>query len=143
MKKKEREPGPVKNDVLNLVREKLKEKGLDLENLCCDEGAGSGVKVICVAAGLEESFQEMEKFPRGQTVMIRTDEETSRTLDAWVETGHFKSRSEAASLFLREGLKLRASELEKLTDALEQVKKAKERLHEKAGALFGKKKQTE
>jgi Arc/MetJ-type ribon-helix-helix transcriptional regulator len=143
MKKKAPQLDRAKKDVWDLVRDKLKEKGLDLENLCCDETAGPGVKVVCLAPGLEESFQEMGKYPRGQTVMIRTDEDTSRALDAWVETGHFKSRSEAASLFLREGLKLRASELEKLTDALEQVKKAKERLHDKAGALFGKKKPAE
>ncbi len=40
---------------------------------------------------------------------------------------------------MREGLKLRASELEKLTDALDEVKKAKDRLHEKAGEILGKK----
>jgi len=53
--------------------------------------------------------------------MIRTDEETTRTLDDWVETGYFKSRSEAAALFLREGLKMRADELAKLKEALEEV----------------------
>lgn len=140
MRKKEAKPDLAKKDIWNLIQARLKERGIDLENLCCDEADGSSVKVVCIAPDLEASFKEMEMFPRGQTVMIRTDEETSRTLDAWLETGHFKSRSEAAALFLREGLKLRASELEKLTEALEQVKKAKERLHEKAGALFGKKK---
>lgn len=136
-----KKPEADKRDVWRLVREKLKEEGIDLENLCCDKAAGSGVKVVCIAPGLDASFKEMEMFPRGQTVMVRTDEETSRTLDAWVETGHFKSRSEAAALFLREGLKLRASELEKLTDALREVKRAKDRLHEKAGEILGPKKQ--
>ena len=131
---------PDKKNAWRLVQEKLKEKGIDLENLCCDEAAGSSVKVVCIAPGLEASFKEMEMFPRGQTVMVRTDQETSRTLDAWVETGHFKSRSEAAALFLREGLKLRASELEKLTEALREVKRAKDRLHEKAGEILGQKK---
>ncbi len=130
-------------DLYNLVAEKLREKGIDLESCCCDETEGSNVKVVCLTPGLEGSFREMEKFPRGQTVMIRTDEETSRTLDAWVETGHFKSRSEAAALFLREGLKVRASELNTLTEALEQVKKAKAHLRQKASALFGEKKQSQ
>ena len=139
MMTKAKSPAPDQDATWRLVEDVLKEKGIDLENLCCDKTSGSGVKVVCIAPGLEASFKEMEMFPRGQTVMVRTDEETSRTLDAWVETGHFRSRSEAAALFLREGLKLRASELEKLTDALHEVKRAKERLHEKAGKILGKK----
>jgi Arc/MetJ-type ribon-helix-helix transcriptional regulator len=138
--RKKRVPDSGKNDLWGLVQKKLKEKGIDVDNLCCHDAAGANVKVVCIAPDLEESFLEMEKYPRGQTVMIRTDQETSRILDAWVETGYFKSRSEAAALFLREGLKLRASELGKLTDALEEVKTAKERLRAKAGDLFGRKK---
>ncbi len=89
---------------------------------------------------LEENFLEMAKSPRGLAVMIRTDEETSRTLDDWVETGYFKSRSEAAALFLREGLKMRADELDKLKGALGEVKAAKDKLHQKADEIFGRKK---
>jgi Arc/MetJ-type ribon-helix-helix transcriptional regulator len=137
-KKGPRNPG--KSDLWALVQRKLKEKGIDVDNLGCRDAAGANVKVVCIAPDLEESFQEMEKYPRGQTVMIRTDAETSRILDAWVETSYFKSRSEAAALFLREGLKLRASELGKLTDALEEVKAAKERLRAKATDLFGRRK---
>jgi len=140
MDRKKTRPNSGKSDLWNLVREKLKEKGIDVDNLCCNDAAGANVKIVCIAPDLEESFQEMGKYPRGQTVMIRTDEKTSRILDAWVETGYFKSRSEAAALFLREGLKLRASELEKLTDALEEVKTARERLRAKAGDLFGRRK---
>lgn len=125
------------NELWNLVMKELKEKGIEVENLCCGDQTDSALKVVCVAPNLEASVQEMGKYPRGQTVMIRTDEETSRTLDAWVETGQFKSRSEAAALFLREGLKLRASQLEDLTDALQEVQKARERLHEKARDIFG------
>ncbi|MDH4272005.1 MAG: hypothetical protein OEW18_08525 [Candidatus Aminicenantes bacterium] len=143
MEKKGMKPGPEKKAVWDLVQEKLNEKGLDLENLCCGDAEGANIKVVYIAPDLEDSVLEMGKYPRGQTVMIRTDEETSATLEAWVETGYFKSRSEAAALFLREGLKLRSSELGELRDALEQVKKAKERLHKKAGEVFGKKKQLE
>jgi len=123
----------------SFIQEKLREKGIDLDELCCDRPPGSAVKVICIAPGLDESYEEMGKSPRGATVMIRTDEETSRTLDDWVESGYFKSRSEAAALFLREGLKMRADELAKLKGALEEVKAAKDKLHEKADAIFGRK----
>lgn len=125
---------------LSFIQEKLREKGINLGDVCWGQTPDSPVKVVCVAAGLEESFLEMGKSPRGLVVMIRTDQETSRTLDDWVETGYFKSRSEAAALFLREGLKMRADELAKLKVALEEVKAAKKKLHEKANQVFGRKK---
>ncbi len=80
----------------------------------------------------------MGQVPRGHTLMVRIDEETKKTLDAWVETNYVKSRSEAAALFIREGLKVRASELEIMKEDLAQVKKAKNRLHEKAREIFEK-----
>ena len=49
---------------------------------------------------------------------------------------YFKSRSEAAALFLREGLKVRGSELEKLKDAIKLVEKAKSNLHAKARKIL-------
>jgi len=139
-KKEKAEAASQKPFSWSAIQEKLREKGIDLDELCCDRPPGSPAKVICIAPGLEESYMEMGKSPRGLVVMIRTDEETSRTLDDWVETGYFKSRSEAAALFLREGLKMRGDELAKLKEALAEVKAAKEKLHEKAGQVFGRKK---
>jgi Arc/MetJ-type ribon-helix-helix transcriptional regulator len=68
--------------------------------------------------------------------MVRVDAETARTLDAWVETGAVKSRSEAAALFIREGLNVRASELDRLKDALSGVEEAKDRLRREARDVF-------
>jgi len=48
-----------------------------------------------------------------------------------------RSRSEAAALFIREGLKVRAEELERLRDALREVEDAKRRLREKARGVLG------
>jgi Arc/MetJ-type ribon-helix-helix transcriptional regulator len=70
-------------------------------------------------------------------VMVRVDEETSRKLDAWVEAGAVKSRSEAAALFIREGLKVRQAELDKLEESLRDLEKARERVREKAREVFG------
>jgi len=50
--------------------------------------------------------------------MVRVDEDTSNALDAWVEAGAVKSRSAAAALFIREGLKVRDSELQDLKKGL-------------------------
>jgi len=69
--------------------------------------------------------------------MVRVDSETSEDLDAWVETGAVKSRSEAAALFIREGLRVRADELERLKGALDDVEAARERLRQQARHVFG------
>lgn len=129
------------SQTLDPVFEELRKHGIVLENLCCDDIEGARAKVICIEPDLGGSVREMGKTPRGETLMVRIDEETRKTLDAWVETGYFKSRSEAAALFMREGLKIRASELEKLKDALHQVAQAKNVLRDKASEIFGTKKE--
>jgi Arc/MetJ-type ribon-helix-helix transcriptional regulator len=68
--------------------------------------------------------------------MVRSDEETTKKLDAWLETGAFKSRSEAAALFIREGLKVHARELDELEEALQGVEAAKDHLKERAREVF-------
>ncbi|MFQ6105387.1 MAG: hypothetical protein ACE5OP_14020 [Candidatus Glassbacteria bacterium] len=128
-----------KVDVWAMIRDELKERGIELESLCCGAGDLSEMKMVCVAPNLKTSVQEIGKATRDQVVMVRIDEETSKALDAWVETGAVKSRSEAAALFINEGLKIRSSELEKLKDALKDVDEAKKRLREKARDIFGEK----
>ena len=64
----------------------------------------------------------MGESPRDHTVMVRVDEKTSKQLDSWVEIGAVKSRSEAAALFIREGLQMRADELAELEEALQKLK---------------------
>ncbi len=101
------------------------------------DGKGPRVKVVCVSPDLKESVEEMGQTQRDQVVMVRVDEETLESLDAWVATSAVKSRSEAAALFIREGLKVRADELEKLRDALREVQEAQDRLKERAKEIFG------
>jgi Arc/MetJ-type ribon-helix-helix transcriptional regulator len=125
-----------KSDIWVSIEKQLKERGIDLDK-CCQEGDQARMKVVCIAPDLGESYQELSKSVRGETVMIRIDENTNKNLDTWVETGYFKSRSEAAALFLKEGLKIRASELVKLKDSIDQLKKAKEKLRNEAKNIFG------
>ncbi len=117
------------------IKEELEARGIDLEADCWDE-SGSPIKVVCLAGGLSDSLKEMGKTPRDQVLMVRCDEETTKKLDAWLETGAFKSRSEAAALFIREGLKVHARELDELEEALQGVETAKDRLKEKAREVF-------
>ena len=94
-------------------------------------------KIIGITPNLGESVREMGESPRDHTVMVRVDEDTSKRLDAWVEIGAVKSRSEAAALFIREGLQVRADELAELEEALATVEKAKQGLRDKAKTVFG------
>jgi hypothetical protein len=95
------------------------------------------VKVVCLSADLRDSLVELGQTPRDQVLMVRVDKESIDQLDAWVETGAARSRSEAAALFLKEGLKVRASELRELSEALAQVQKARRALREKATKVLG------
>ena len=117
------------------IKEELEARGIDLDTDCSDE-SGFPIKVICMSGGLSDSLKEMGKTPRDQVLMVRCDEETTNKLDAWLETGAFKSRSEAAALFIREGLKVRASELDELEEALKGVEVAKDNLKAKAREVF-------
>jgi Arc/MetJ-type ribon-helix-helix transcriptional regulator len=128
--------------ILSSIEEHLSEAGLDVD-LCGDSGVWSWpknskrVKVVCVTPGLKQSVDELGKSPRDQVVMVRVDSTTSEALDAWVETGAVKSRSEAAALFIREGLRVRADELERLRGALRDVEQARDRLRAQAREVFG------
>ena len=128
--------------ILGSIQEGLEEAGInvDLGGNCTTWSwpkKSKRVKVVCVAPGLKDSVDEMGKAPRDQVVMVRVDSETSESLDAWVQTGAVKSRSEAAALFIREGLRVRADELERLKGALDDVEAARERLRQQARHVFG------
>ena len=125
-----------------MIQKRLQEKGIDFElpegfDFCCGGEDGPEVKVVCVAPDLKESVEEMGQTPRDQVVMVRVHATTLEQLDAWVATGAVKSRSEAAALFIREGLKVRSDELERLRDALREVEEARERLRDRAKEVFG------
>lgn len=118
------------------IQDRLKEEGLDMESLCCGPAVGA-LKLVCVPSSLRDSVEEMGGTPRDQVVMVRVDGETLTTLDSWVQTGAVKSRSEAAAVFIRDGLKVRSHELQELKDALSDVEAAKSRLREKARQVLG------
>lgn len=121
------------------IQNQLKEQGIDLDALAssCGSVTEGPVKVVCIGASLSNSLQELGRAARDQVLMVRVDTETVAALDSWVETGAVRSRSEAAALFIKEGLRIRAEELAELADALEGVDAAKRRLREKASRVLG------
>jgi Arc/MetJ-type ribon-helix-helix transcriptional regulator len=125
------------DDILSMINEELKKEGIDLKKLGEDCLSGLPLKMVWVASDLDDSLREMGEETRDQVVMVRIDDDTTESLDDWVETGAVKSRSEGAALFIREGLKVRADELARLKDALADVKAAKEKLREQARDVLG------
>ena len=127
--------------VFDKVRAELHKFGVDMDfpTVEIESGLEDGprVKVVVVGHDLSDSVEEMSQSPRDQVVMVRVDEDTLAQLDSWVETGSVKSRSEAAALFIREGLKVRASELNKVKDALREVDDAREKLRKRMKEVFG------
>jgi Arc/MetJ-type ribon-helix-helix transcriptional regulator len=119
------------------IREELHQCGIDLGDVCPGAEDPNNIRVVCIAPGLTKSLTALGQTARDQVVMVRLDQETTGKLDAWVETGAVRSRSEAAALFIREGLQVRARELERLEDALHNVQKAKDELHQKAREVLG------
>jgi hypothetical protein len=124
------------------IRTELSQAGIDLETMGVrleelGGRVGQAVKVVFVAPDLKQSVDETNQKQRDHVLMVRVDEATMQKLDAWVKTEAVKSRSEAAAVFIREGLRVRASELQKLEEALADVDRARERLHDKVREVFG------
>ncbi|MEL6348262.1 MAG: hypothetical protein AAFV53_34450 [Myxococcota bacterium] len=132
------------NAIWDQMRSEMKKHGIDVEvsGLGKADSKTSGrpkskVKVVVVSPNLQDSVEELGQTTRDQVVMVRVDEETSQALDDWVNTGAVKSRSEAAALFIKEGLHVRQRELDQLREALREVETARARLREKAREVFG------
>lgn len=126
--------------ILEGVKEQLERAGITIELPPWSKDVDDTdrrVKVVVVSPDLKQAVEELGQQVRDQVVMVRVDSETLGKLDAWVATGAVKSRSEAAALFIREGLKVRDAELSRLEAALAEVEAAKERLRAQAREVFG------
>ena len=134
MARKAPSPGARAEEVLR----QLSAQGIDVDRLLAEKPREDRtVRVIYLSSDLRDSLAELGQAPRDQVLMLRVDKESIELLDAWVETGAARSRSEAAALFLKEGLKVRAPELRELSEALQQVQEARRRLREKATKILG------
>jgi hypothetical protein len=102
------------------------------------EGEREGARVVVVRASMEEAVNALGRGGRDQVVMTRLDADSVRMLDRWVDAGIAKSRSEAAALFVQEGLNLRRGELDELSGALSALEDARRNLRDKARAVMGK-----
>jgi Arc/MetJ-type ribon-helix-helix transcriptional regulator len=63
---------------------------------------------------------------RGNVVMTRLDDVDLRQIDALVEVEAFKSRSEAAAFFIRQGIQARKDLFEKVMPTVKKIRELKE-----------------
>ena len=124
-------------DLYTEISKTLKDHGIDFRIGLTGDDDLANCTVMCLTGDMKTTVAEMGRAARDQVVMVRIDEDTSDTLDLWIATGAVKSRSEAAALFISEGIKVRSGELEQLREAIEDVNDAKQRLERRARQVIG------
>ena len=67
---------------------------------------------------------------RSNVVMTRLNDDDLKKIDALVEVEAFKSRSEAAAFFIKEGVQTRKDLFEKVMPTVERIKELKEQAKE-------------
>ena len=84
-----------------------------------------------VASSVGESLRDTIKSvrtARDSVVMVRMSKDSLRKLDALVDCGLTRSRSEAAAFLISEGIKARASMYERIAEQSEVIRNAREEL---------------
>jgi Arc/MetJ-type ribon-helix-helix transcriptional regulator len=99
--------------------------------VCCPEGEGKDVSphlkdeiLMKLGNGLGD---------RGNVVMTRLDDADLKQIDALVEVEAFKSRSETAAFFIRQGILARKDLFEKVMPTVEKIRELKEQAKRELG----------
>jgi len=99
--------------------------------VCCPEGKSKEVSpqlkdeiLMRLGNGLGE---------RGNVVMTRLDDADLKQIDALVEVEAFKSRSEAAAFFIRQGILARKDLFEKVMPTVEKIRELKDQAKRELG----------
>ena len=91
---------------------------------CCPQGDDKAITAglkdgICIKLG-------KDRGDRGNVIMTRLDDSDLKQIDALVEVEAFKSRSEAAAFFIRQGILARKDLFEKVMQTVEKIRELKE-----------------
>ena len=65
---------------------------------------------------------------RDHVVMVRVNDDSLKSLDALVQTGIFKSRSEAAAFLISEGVKSQAALFERISERIKEIERLRAEL---------------
>lgn len=91
---------------------------------CCPDGEDKVITdqlkdEICIKLGKDLG-------DRGNVVMTRLDDADVKQIDALVEVEAFRSRSEAAAFFIKQGIQARRDLFEKVMPTVEKIRELKE-----------------
>ena len=65
---------------------------------------------------------------RDHVVMVRVNDDSLKSLDALVQSGIFKSRSEAAAFLISEGVKAQAALFERISERIKEIERLRSEL---------------
>jgi phage host-nuclease inhibitor protein Gam len=89
-------------------------------------------KVVAgVGTHIDEAFSTLKD--RTNVVMVRVDQDTAAALDALVEAGVAKSRSQSAAFLLREGIKAQSDLFGKISAKISEIQRLKDELRTSLG----------
>ncbi len=100
--------------------EKKENTGKNVIEMCCVGDGGAGK----MHAHILDLGKELGC--RGNVVMTRLSDEDLKQIDALVEVEAFKSRSEAAAFFIKEGMQARKDLFQKVMPTVDKIRELKE-----------------
>ena len=108
-----------------------KKEDEDCTVMCCHD---EGVKGMALAKGAHGALFNLGKMKdRGNVVMTRLGDEDLTKMDALVEVDVFKSRSEAAAFFIKEGIQARKDIVEKVMPTVDKIRELKNQAKKSLG----------
>jgi len=110
----------VKNMEEGKTREKAVEKEKVMMAMCCPEGEAAEEIKEKVLMKLGECMDS-----RSNVVMTRLNDKDLKQIDALVEVEVFKSRSEAAAFFIKEGMQTRKDLFQKVMSTVNKIRELK------------------
>jgi len=104
------------------TKEKVEKKEKVVMTMCCPEGEPAEKIKEKVLLKLGERLEG-----RSNVVMTRLNDDDLKQIDALVEVEAFKSRSEAAAFFIKEGIQARKDLFQKVMPTVEKIRELKEK----------------
>lgn len=112
------------------MNEKRDEKDEECVMVCCPEEHGKIAEKVrkTILLKLGDKLEG-----RGNVVMTRLNDDDLKQIDALVEIEVFKSRSEAAAFFIKEGVQARKDLFHKVMPTVEKIRELKEQAKKSLG----------
>jgi len=110
------------------IEKKTEKKEKIMMAMCCPKGEDAEKIHESVLLKLGEGLEG-----RGNVVMTRLSDEDLKQIDALVEVEAFKSRSEAAAFFIKEGIQARKDLFQSVMPTVDKIRELKEQAKKSLG----------